>query len=221
MATVPLVQIPAPPSVGGRPRRQPLYDTEVIKGSTTIPNEFMLFNNFAQFRVAPEDTNIGQAKDTGGRDTNLSGGGTSGLPHGFAFYAYSMRLKYLTYGINLTSAGNIAISDELRRIRELCSVVVKLQAVEYIVVPSHEIPSGPGPTTHHSNVSAAVSWGLAWGVPHRNNVYDLTISNKPLGLETGQQFRLLHRCATGAGLTPDIDYFVQAHLLGIAAIATA
>lgn len=220
MAQMPLVAIPAPQSVGGRPRRQGLYDTELYKGSTAIPVEIQLFNNFAQFRVAPEDTNIVQSK-VQGRDTNLQGGGQAGLPHGHAFYWYQWRFKVLTYGINLTTAGNAAITDEIRRIRELTSVTFKFQNADLIVVPTHELPSGPGPNGAVSNHSASVNWGLGWGVPHRNNAYDVTMSGKPVGIDPMAQFRCLVRCETGAGLTPDIDYFLQTHLVGISAIGIA
>jgi hypothetical protein len=208
-----VVAIPTPGVVGGRPRKEPLYDSEVIKGSTTIPTEILIFQNFAQFRVAPEDTNISQAKEQG-RDTNLQGG-QSGLPQSTAFFWYQWRLKIRTLGINLGQATLANVSEEIRRLRQLSSVTFRFSQTDLITVQADELPDGVGPTSHHSNVTGAVSWGLVNGVPHRNNFKDVTVSGKPVGINALEQFRIVWRTPTGAGLTPDIDYFLCPVLDGL------
>lgn len=208
-----VVAIPTPGTVGGRPRKEPLVDTEVIKGNTTVPTEVLIFQNFAQFRVAPADTNIAQAKEQG-RDTNLQGG-QSGLPQSTAFYLFQWRLKIRTYGIDLTNVSYIDVSDQIRRLRQLSSVTFRFSQTDLIMLQADELPDGVGPITHHSNHPGAVSFGLVNGVPHRGNAKDVTVSGKPVGINALEQFRIVWRTPTAAGMTPTIDYFITPVLEGL------
>jgi len=210
---MPVVAIPTPGVVGGRPRKEPLYDTEVIKGATAVPTEVLIFQNFAQFRAAPADTNIAQAKEQG-RDTNLQGG-QSGLPQSTAFFWFQWRLKIRTLGVNLTTSANAIVSEEIRRLRQLASVTFRFSQTDLITVQADELPDGVGPTSHHSNHAGAVSWGLVNGTPHRNNFKDVTVSQKPVGINALEQFRVVWRTPTAAGLTPTIDYFLCPVLDGL------
>ena len=211
MAGYKVVPIPASGTVAGRPRKEPLYDSECYKAATAVPTSVTVFSNFATFNVAP--TNIGSAKVLG-RDSNLQGG-NAGLPQGHLFYWYGWRLKYRTMDANLGSAANVVMSEQLNRLRELSDVLFKFTSGEYIRVQADELPSGTGPAFINSTHTSATVMSLPSGVPDKRNFKDVTVSGKPQEITQLEAFRVVLGTSYSTGLTPTVDIFASPHLEGV------
>jgi len=210
---MPVVALPTPGVVGGRPRKQPLVDTEVIGGTAAVPAEINIYANFSQFRIAPiVNTNITQTKQYG-RDTNLksSGGGT--LPQSSFFYWYKSRIVLKTYLTALNTSGNCVAYEEIQRLRFLGAWFFNFQQTELVVMPLDELPSGvgsaAGSTSSINNINAP---SLTWG-PWDGR--DMTVSGRPVGIEALQQFNVNIKWPQTTGFTPTLDYFISSRLDGL------
>lgn len=209
---MPVVALPTPGVVGGRPRKQPLVDTEVLAGTTAIPSEINIFSNFSQFRVAPVvNTNITQTKQYG-RDTNLksSGGGT--LPQSSFFYWYKSRIFIKTYLTALNTSANCVAYEEIQRLRFLGAWFFNFQQTELIVMPLDELPSGCGSAFGSSTLNSINQPSLVNG-PWEGR--DVTVSGRPVGIEALQQFVVQCKWPQTTGFTPTLDYYVSARLDGL------
>jgi hypothetical protein len=204
--------LPTPGVVGGRPRRQPLVDTEVIVAALAVPGEIQMYNNFGAFRAAPVSA-IPTAK-VFGRDVTLRG--TSGtLPQNTYFYWFMWRFKFKTYLANLGSAGNVVVSEEIHRLRGLGSVSFNFQQTQLMNFPLDELPDGVGSEYINTTHAGATVFSLVNGVADRRNAKDVSVGGKPTGIDALQSFGVTVRFDNSTGLVPTIDYFPQSVMEGI------
>lgn len=210
-----VVALPTPGVVGGRPRKEPLCDTEVIVASATIPTEITIFQNFAQFRAAPSGGpgSLPQSKEQG-RDTNLQGG-QSGLPQSTAFFWFQWRQKLRTYDADLTTDANKAVSVQMLRLRQAASTTFRFSQTDLITVQFDELPDGVGPQTLFTTKSDTTCVPLVNGVPDRRNAKDVTVSGRPVAINALEQFRVIVRIPNSFGITPTINYYITEILEGL------
>lgn len=208
---MPVVALPTPGVVGGRPKKQPLVDTEVAVGAVAVPTEIIIFNNFASFRAAPANTNVTQTKQFG-RDCNLksSGGGT--LPQSSFFYWYSWCFYIKTYLTDLNDETNVVAFEEIHRLRSIGSVTFQFQQTDLIVMPLDELPSGTGVASWQNSYTEVMAPSLVNGGWEGR---DVTVSGRPVGIEALQQFSVIARFPQATGLTPTVDYFLSSRHRGL------
>ena len=142
MAGMPLVALPAPQSVGGRPRKEGVFDTEVYPNNAVTRQTVTLFSAFNAFGVAP----VGAAGFTKqrGRDTNLSAG-SQGLPTNTHLFWYEWRLKIRPLGVDIGLAANVRISSDIHRLLMLMAVSFTFGQTTLIELQADELPTGTGP----------------------------------------------------------------------------
>lgn len=209
MSGMPMVALPAPQSVGGRPRKEGVYDTEVYPSGAAARQEVNLFAAFNAFAVAPTN---GLTKQRG-RDTNLSAG-SQGLPSNTHLFWYEWRLKLRPIGSDLGTAANRVVSEEIHRLLGLMSVRFTFGQTTLIEVQADELPTGTGPQTTFTTHTTATVFSLPNGVPNRKGKI-VTITGKPVSINQLQEFRVVLNVAQNLGFTPTADYFATGHLEGM------
>lgn len=211
----PVVAIPTPGMTGGRPRRQPLIDTEVIVGggATAVPIQIPMYNNFGQFSATPNNTGIVVAK-VFGRDATMTG--TAGqLPQNTYFYWYVWRFKLKTYLTNLNTEANAVVFEQIHRLRKIMNVAFSFQQTQLMNFPLDELPDGVGSEFVQTTYTSTTVLSLPNGVPLRSNGKDVTIAGNPVGIDALQNFGVSLQCAASSGLLPLVDVFPQSVFEGI------
>jgi hypothetical protein len=201
-----VVPIPAVGAVGSRPRKEPIYDTEGWAPAVPQAAEIETFVNFSSFNTA--GLSLAKAQ---GRDTNLQG--QNGLPAAHHHYWYGLRIKLRTLDADLGTAGNVVVSEELNRIRELTFAQFRFASSELITVQADECPSGTGPANTFTTHAGATTFSLPSGVPSRGNAKDVTISGRPVEIVALEAFRV--RLGTPAGITPTVSVYASVILEGL------
>lgn len=178
----PIVQVPVGGPIGGRPRREGLWDTEVFRqaGTTTT---------YSFFKNTTTMTDGGAAK-VYGFDTNLVGNGGS-VPRGHYLYVFGAN-DILTR--RETAALTAAGIDDKRKLFESGSWAFYLGSTLYLLAPTTMVPSGTGicgPVSTTENNLTAGDVQLGWQV--RSNFFDLTVPTpksprQPIGLAETENF---------------------------------
>lgn len=205
-----LVPLPSQGTVAGRPRKESILDTEVYPSNASIATQITMFQNFSAFANAPVN---GYTKQFG-RDTNLRGAGSGGLPAATHFFWYGWRLKYRALGTNLGTAANVVIFEQFNRIRELSFCQFNFTSATLMTVQSDELPSGVGPQYANTTHTTATILSLPNGVPERRNAKDVTVMGRPVELNQNEAFTIPQFMPQG-NFTPQADYFVCSILDGL------
>lgn len=209
---MPLVAMPTPGVVGGRPRKQPLVDTEVLAGATAVPTSINLYANFSQFRVAPTNANVTQTKQVP-RDCNLNSSGGGTLPQSSYFYCYRWRMVIKPYLTALNTSANCVVYEEIQRLRFIGGVTFNFQQAQFIQMPLDELPSGVGSEFGATTLNAVNLPSLVNGAAGDGK--DMTVSGRPMGIEALQQFGVNVSWPQSTGLTPTVDIFLSNRLDGL------
>jgi hypothetical protein len=204
-----LVPLPAQGTVAGRPRKESVYDSDVYLAAVVIPQQLLLFNNLSAFSVAPP---LGPKQF--GRDSNLRGTGSGGLPQATHFFWYAWRLKARTLGTNLNLPANATIPEELNRWRELAFVQFAFQTSVLITAQADEIPSGAGPQFITTTVAATTMPSLPSGVPSKREGKDVTIMGRPVELNALESFTVPVNVPQG-GFAPTAAVYLTCVLDGV------
>lgn len=186
--------------------KEPIYDTEGWANGVAQPGTITTFVNFSAFNTA----GLGLGKQFG-RDTNLQG--QNGLPAAHHHYWYGLRLKIRSLNANLAAAANVAVFEEINRIRELSFAQFRFASSELITIQADEAPSGTGPQFVQTTHAGATVLSLPSGVPTRGNAKDVTISGRPVEIVALEAFRVV--IGTPAGITPTVDLYASVILEGL------
>lgn len=204
-----LVPLPSQGTVAGRPRKESVYDTDVYLAATTMPAQLVLFNNFAAFSVSPT---LGVKQF--GRDTNLRGTGSGGLPQATHLFWYSWRLKSRTLGSSLNTAANAVMPEQLNRWRELAWIQFAFQTSVLITTQADELPSGAGPQSIFTTFTETTMPSLPSGIPSKREGKDVTIMGRPVELNALEAFTTPIYIPQGA-FSPTVDVYVTGMLDGV------
>lgn len=204
-----LVPLPAQGTVAGRPRKESVYDTDVWSTSQAIPSQIVLFSNFTAFSIAPGNTAITKQF---GRDTNLRGASSSGLPQATHFFWYAWRNKIRTLGANLTTAPNVVASEQILRVRQLSYAQFAFQSSTLMTVQLDELPDGVGPQNVFTTHTSTTVFSPVTGTDRRGK--DVTVMGRPVELNALEAFTIPVSTPQG-GFTPTLDLFCTAQLDGI------
>ncbi|MCC6752043.1 MAG: hypothetical protein IT371_30605 [Deltaproteobacteria bacterium] len=204
-----LVPLPSQGTVAGRPRKESVYDTDVYLAATAMPQQILLFNNFAAFSVAPA---LGPKQF--GRDTNLRGTGTGGLPQATHLFWYSWRLKCRSLGTNLNQPANAVVPEQMNRWRELGYAQFAFQTSVLITTQLDELPSGAGPQSIFTTVTNTTMPSLPSGIPSKREGKDVTIMGRPVELNALEAFNVPVFVPQG-GFAPQVDLYITAVLDGV------
>ncbi len=207
---MPVVALPAPQSVGGRPRKEGVYDTEVYPTGANVRQEVALFAAFNAFAVAPVTVALTKQR---GRDTNLSAG-SQGLPSNTHLFWYEWRLKLRAIGANLTTAANVVVSEQLHRLLGLMGVRFTFGQTTLIEVQGDELPTGTGPQATFTTHTTATVFSLPNSIPNRKGKI-VTITGKPVSINQLQEFRVLLNIPENLAFQPTADVFATAYLEGM------
>lgn len=203
-----LVPLPAQGTVAGRPRKESVYDSDVWT-IAAIPAQINLFQNFSAFSTAPA-----ALTKQYGRDTNLRGAGSSGLPQATHFFWYAWRCKIRALASNLGSAANVVVSEQINRVRELAYCQFNFQSSTLITLPLDELPSGVGAAYTNSTHNASTVFSLPNGVPSRGQGKDVTVMGRPIELNALEAFTIPIFVPQGA-FTPTAELYPQMQLDGV------
>ena len=205
-----LVPLPSQGTVAGRPRKESVYDTDVYNSAVAIPQVITLFSNFTNFSVVPTSTLTKQF----GRDTNLRGSGSGGLPQATHLFWYAWRCKLRTVGSNLNTVANAVMPEQLNRIRELAYTTFEFSTSTLITAQLDEIPSGAGPQFIATTVNATTMPSLPSGVPSKREGKDVTIMGRPVELNALESFTVPIRVVQGA-FSPTAEVWLTVVLDGV------
>lgn len=210
MAGLQIVAVPSPGIVGGRPRKEPIYDSEVWPTGANIANR-ILFADFGRFAVAPATVVLTKQF---GRDTNLQGG-QSGLPQAHHLFWYEWRMKIRALGANLGGAAGAPVFEEINRARELADVTFRFSQSDLISIQCDELPSGVGPLHIATTVNDTTVLSHPNGVPDRRGKV-VTVTGRPVGIQALENFRVLLNVREVAGaFQPTADLHICAVLEGM------
>lgn len=131
--------IPAVQALGGVARNEAIYDTELTNNGVNLLGTkitvFSSYNQFATVTAAP----AGIAKQPG-RDTNLSGSGTAGLPQGVQMFAYAWSNEIHAGQADLATFDNRVVFELINRFRRLSSASLVInQTNNYMTVRLPEL----------------------------------------------------------------------------------
>lgn len=204
---MPLVALPAPQTVGGRPRKEGVYDTEVYPDNVVTRQNLDLFARFDAFAVAPVNAFTKQR----GRDTNQTGG--QGLPTNTHLFWYEWRLKLRPLGVDIGAAASINMTADIHRLLWLMAVRFNFAQTTLIELQADELPTGTGPQTTFSTITNRTVFSVPNQVPNRKGKI-VTVTGKPTSIDALQEFRVALAIPEGA-FTPQDDMFVTAYLEGL------
>lgn len=206
-----LVPLPSQGTVAGRPRKESVYDTDVYLAATAMPAQLVLFNNFASFSVTPA---LGVKQF--GRDTNLRGTGSGGLPQATHLFWYAWRLKVRSLGtnLNLESGANAVVPEQMNRWRELTWIQFAFQTSVLITTQCDELPSGAGPQGIFTTVTQTTMPSLPSGIPSKREGKDVTIMGRPVELNALEAFTTPIYLPQGS-FSPQVDLYVTGVLDGV------
>ncbi len=207
---MPVVAMPSPQTVGGRPRKEGIYDTEVYPTGAALRVTMPLFAAFNAYAVAPVTVALTKQR---GRDTNLSAG-SQGLPSNTHLFWYEWRAKYNATGSDLGTAANVVVSEELHRVIGLSSVAFTFGQTTLIEAQANELPTGTGPQATFTTHNASTVFSLPNGIPDRKGKI-VSITGKPVSINALQEFRVVFTVPQALGMNPTADIFVTAHLEGM------
>lgn len=205
-----LVPLPAQGTVAGRPRKESVYDTDCWITGAAIPAQITLFQNFSAFSVVPPSLLTKQF----GRDTNLRGSGSSGLPQATHFFWYAWRCKVRAMGSNLGTAANVVVSEQILRATVLSYAQFNFQSSTLLTVQLDELPSGTGPAYTNTTQNVATVFSLPNGVPDRRIGKDVTVMGRPIELNALEAFTVPVFTPQG-GFTPTAELYVTMVLDGV------
>lgn len=220
-----VVAIPSQGTVGSRPRKEPVFDTERLTGNVAPPTSVELFTNFAAFAnpvgaAGGGFSGAGTLTKSFARDTNIAG--QQGLPAAHHHYWYALRTKVRTMEADLSTADAATVPEALNRYRELTALIFRFTSSELLNIQLDECPNGTGPqfiTTTHSGVT---QFSLPSGVPTRANAKDVTISGRPIEIVALESFRVELRTPQpgvdpilGVAFTLPTDFYVSVILEGM------
>lgn len=212
MAGMPVVQLPSPGVVAGRPRKEGIYDTEVEATGSATGTSLTLFSNFSAFTTAPVTVT---ATKQYGRDVNLRGT-TSGLPKSTHLFWYEWRCKIRPLGTNLASAANNAngtsVTEEILRYRQTSSIQFEFSQTVLIQAQLDELPDGVGPAWGSTTHTASILLGPNC-VPERKGKI-VTISGKPVSIDEQQEFSVTLK-QPQLTFNPTADLFITIFLEGM------
>lgn len=207
--SMPLVQLPAQGTVGGRPRKEGVYDTEVLANNANFGTSLTLFLDFSKFKTSPVGVSFTKQSP---RDTNLQGGGTRGLPKNTALFWYELRCKVRPLGVNLALAANKTVTAEILRYIQISSASFAFTQTPLIQMQLDECPAGVGPAWGATTHTDTALFGPNC-VPDRKGKI-VTITGKPVYIPEMQDFSFKIESPEG-NFTPTVDLFVTAHLEGL------
>lgn len=212
---IPLLDVPAVGSSGGRPRKESIFDTECYTGggATNLTATVRVFADFSRFSNTPNTAGITKQE---GRDTNLAGSGSIGLPQGHLFHWHQWRHVVKSYGTNKITAANLVLSEEIHRFLELLHVKFNFTQSTLITVPGTELPAGVGPAWGAIATTQTTVDRILLGpncVPNRQGKV-ITIGESPVEIKALQQFGIVNEVLQGA-FAPTVDLYSQHMLDGV------
>lgn len=214
-----LVPMPSQGTVAGRPRKESIYDTEVYVGAAAAARQLSTFSNLVAFATAPTTTALTKQF---GRDANLRGTSSGGLPAAAHFFWYGWRCYWNYMGSNLNTDANLGATELLHRIMGLCYVQFNFQTSNLLTLKAVELPSGVGPQHIATTRTGGTVFSLPNGIPDRKNSKDMLIMGRPIELGANEQFTIdffVPQSPTD-GSTPVEDLFVVPTLDGILGAAS-
>jgi hypothetical protein len=203
----PVLTLQPQQNILARPRKESLFDTEGANNAVVHPNLLTLFRDFGAFQVAGLTLTKQQ-----GRDVNIVG--RAGLPKGQSFYWFEITHNIMARFEDLTTAANVDMFDVLRRIRELCDWEMRFTDTPYLRQPLSELPAGVGPAFVQTTHTDATVMSYAWGVPHRDNAYNVTIDGQPASITEQESFSV-RIALQEQPPTPTTELYHQTHLRGV------
>lgn len=204
-----MVAVPPLGTTGGRPRKEALYDREVYPDDTTLATEKKVFSNFSQFADAAVTP---AATKQEGRDTNLAGSGSVGLPNGHLFHWYEWRHALTPLGSNVATNANKGVLEEIHRAISLSYCEFRFTQTVLITCPMAELPAGTGPAWGSTSQNDTVALGPNC-VPNRQGKV-IAINQNPIVIRGLQQFQISNKTPE-LGFTPTVDLFTLHVLDGI------
>lgn len=205
---IPLWTIPDTTEILGRPRREPLYDTEGDNDAVAIVSKLSFFTLLTTFQVA----SLSLTGKVAGRDTNMQDQGR--MATGEFFHWYSCTAPTSVRVSSLLTAANVDVFAEIITVRQSRGFVFKFGQTPYIIAQLDEIPLGVGVgyvTTTHPGANV---FPIATGRLRRENRYDVTLNGFPTELTQREKFSIEYQADAAFLPTPSVELWHSPHLWG-------
>lgn len=209
---IPVVALDEGKTILARPRNQPIYDTEGVNDAVALPTSLTFFQNLAQFQVA--NLNDGPSK-VFGRDTNLEGtpGGT--IPKGSIFLCYDATTPQSFRSTNLSTAANVALFEEIQRIRRAYFYTFKFADTPYFSEQLECMPQGVGINEVYTTVAGQNVFPIKNGKLDRTNRRRMTVAGFPVVLTQNEQFSIVYGCYSDFQPTVTAEIYFTPTLHGL------
>lgn len=209
---IPVVALDEAKTILARPRNAPIYDTQADASGSAIPTTLSFFANLATFQVTPTG---GSAVKLFGLDTNLEGtpGGT--VPKGSMFLWYDITTPVSVRNNDLSTVGNVGVTEELQRIRRARALTFLFASTPYFSEALENIPMGVGIDSMTTTVSGVNVFPVKNGRLHRDNRRRATVAGYPVVLTQNEQFTIQFVAYSDFLVTPSVNIWWTPTLHGL------